>query len=498
MTIFLYLLTPLLAVAAPVAETSLESSLSSTTAAFDGNCLVLKGHVQLDHGLGKMNADEASLQRQEAGKEFPFSLIHLKKDVILNLKNKSQIRCEGANLDFTTLKGLLLPKQGGKVVYTDKIAKKKKGETPLRLMSNRVDIEMFKEGHDGKKTTYDIQTVYATDEVIIDYANAFTLRADHATFKKSSKEDLTKEFKQILTAFPKENGKCELNHEGDQILADLVTFDLGNSLLLLEHPQGTLSSSLLTQVHRGELQFQSHSLLWDHIKNTLTLQGGVQIHEAAIGDLASDDQIQIVHAEQNGKRILKTITSKGKTSLTYLDADKNQTHRLTTFGPLVIDRENLTANVESPLIEGIIPLEKQIHYEEGDIAVFADRALMEYASSGKTLEPTALHLKGRVRLLSSDPASLPRCALADRVNYSPATRTLILAADPGKKVLFWDETQSLSVSAREVHITRDASTQEETIKGVGQVQFAFTSLESDMLKKVFPFYHPQIAHAEEP
>ena len=496
MNLLFYLLTPLLA-AAPLAEDPLESSLSSTTAAFDGNCLVLKGHVQLDHGLGKMSADEASLQRQEAGKEFPFSLINLKKEVLLNLKNQSQIRCEGANLDFTTLKGLLIPKQGGKVVYTDKIAKKKKGETSLRLMSNRVEIDLLKEGHDGKKTTYDVQTVFAIDEVIIDYANSFTLRADRATFNKSPEEGILKDFKQTITAFPRENEKCELSHEGDQILADLVTFDLANSQLHLEHPQGTLSSSMLTHAHRGELQFQSRTLLWDHLKNTLTLQGAVQIHEAAIGDLASEDQIQIVHGQQNGKRVLKTISSKGKTTLHYLDAEKKQTHCLTTFGPLVIDRENLTAQVESPLIEGKIPLEKQIHYEEGDVAVFADRALMEYAASGKVLEPTALHLKGNVRLIGTDPATLPRCALADRVNYSPATRTLILAADPGKKVLFWDETQSISVSAREVHITRDASTQEESIKGVGQVQFAFTSMESEVLKKVFPFYHPQTSNAEQ-
>ena len=40
-------------------------SVSSTNASYDGTALVLTGHVILDHGLGKMTAEEASLQRQE-------------------------------------------------------------------------------------------------------------------------------------------------------------------------------------------------------------------------------------------------------------------------------------------------------------------------------------------------------------------------------------------------------------------------------------------------
>jgi hypothetical protein len=70
------LATPLIANAPALSDTG---SLSSSDASYDGNSLLLTGHVVLDHGLGKMTAEEASLERQEAGKDFPFSLIQLRK-----------------------------------------------------------------------------------------------------------------------------------------------------------------------------------------------------------------------------------------------------------------------------------------------------------------------------------------------------------------------------------------------------------------------------------
>ena len=127
-------------------------SLSSSDASYDGNSLLLTGHVALDHGLGKMTAEEASLQRQEAGKDFPFSLIQLRRDVLLALKNSAQISCGSADLDFTALKGILHSSENSKVVYTDQIKKKRSGETvALKLSGQLVELNFSKQVNDGKK-----------------------------------------------------------------------------------------------------------------------------------------------------------------------------------------------------------------------------------------------------------------------------------------------------------------------------------------------------------
>ena len=45
------------------------------------------------------------------------------------------------------------------------------------------------------------------------------------------------------------------------------------------------------------------------------------------------------------------------------------------------------------------------------------------------------------------------------------THTLILSANPGKKVLFWDEEESLRIVAPEIHIVQDAETKNNRSKG---------------------------------
>ena len=82
-----------------------------------------------------------------------------------------------------------------------------------------------------------------------------------------------------------------------------------------------------------------------------------------------------------------------------------------------------------------------------------------------------------------------RCAVADQFAYYPETETMILSAQNGESVLFWDDTQQLSISAREVHLSRDEKG--ENIKGVGNVRFAFSTIENELLKKLFPFYQPK-------
>ena len=165
-------------------------SLSSADASYDGNSLVLTGHVVLDHGLGKMTAEEASLQRQEAGKDFPFSLIQLRKDVLLALKNSAQISCGSADLDFTALKGVLHPSENSKVVYSDQIKKKKGGETvALKLSGQLVELNFSKQSHDGKKTEYEVQNILAKDDVVINYADTFELSAGQALYRKELAND---------------------------------------------------------------------------------------------------------------------------------------------------------------------------------------------------------------------------------------------------------------------------------------------------------------------
>lgn len=478
--------------AADLPEVPGNSSLSSTHASYDGNSLLLTGRVALDHGLGKMTAEEASLLRQdvEGGKDFPFSLIQLRKDVLLALKNDAQIVCDSADLDFAALKGILLPSENAQVVYTDQIKKKKSGEsTPLKLSSQLIELQFCKQSQEGKKTDYEIETILAKQGVTIDYANNFQLLADHALYRKERAQDhksSKREFQGIVTAYPKDDqSQCHLSHEGDEVYADMVDIDLPNARLSLLHPKGTLASSLLPHLQKGEMHFQSDYLYWDHNKNSLLLKGNIAIEEASLGTLHAQEELYIAQSVIQGKRLLKSIDSQGHSTLVYRD-ELHHPHKLVSHGSLHLDRDKLRATADSPEKDSVVPMDKQLYYEEAEIAIYADHGLLEYAVAGDQMQPSSLTLKGNIRLFSHDPLKPPRFGIADRLTYSLTTRTLILSASPGKKVLFWDETQGMRLSAPEVHIVYDPETKQQNVKGIGAVQFAFTAEEQSKLQQLFP------------
>jgi hypothetical protein len=264
----------------------------------------------------------------------------------------------------------------------------------------------------------------------------------------------------------------------------MVDIDLIHSRLSLLHPKGTLVSAILPHLQQGKILFSSDYLLWDHGKNSLTLKGDVLIEEGSIGTLNAQEELQIVQTTVKGHHLLKSIQTRGPSSLVYKDP-RGSSHHLISHGPILVDREHLRAIIESPEIDGMVPDGKQLFYKEEEIAMYADSASLEYSIAGDTMQPSLLTLKGNIRLFSHDPEQPPRFGTADRLTYSLMTRTLILSANPGKKVLFWDETEGMHLSAPEVHVTWDPETRQRHVKGIGAVQFSFSPEEQSKIQQFF-------------
>ncbi len=492
---FIVQLTSLLLTSLPLisAEQMPESgSLSSTNAAYDGQSLVLTGHVVLDHGLGKMMAEEANLQKQDnTAKDFPFSQIQLRKDVILALKSNAELRCADAQLDFIALKGTLFAEKEDKVSYTDTLkAKKNQQPLPLQLLSRELELNFSKQEKEGKKADYEVESVLARTDVEIHYAESFHITADKALYRKqlpSAEKTGSKEFQGLITAYPKDDKtRCRLTHESDIIDADSADIDLLNEKLSLLHPNGLLASSLIPHIQQGQLVFQCDHLTWDNLKHLLTLKGNVLIHDEGMETIETEDYLEIEQPIIKGKRVLKAIRAHGPTTLYYKDPQHEGIHKIFCHGTAILDREKLQATLDSPKTDGKVSRHQQIYYEDKELSIYANEATCEYSITDNQIQPVALSLKGGVRLSSLDIQKPPRCGVADRLHYSLTTHTLILSANPGKKVLFWDEAQGARFSANEVHITQDPQTKQQSVKGVGNVQFSFSAEENALLQQLFP------------
>ncbi len=116
----------------------------------------------------------------------------------------------------------------------------------------------------------------------------------------------------------------------------------------------------------------------------------------------------------------------------------------------------------------------------------ADSAFLEY--SEPLHELSSLNFQGNVRIQSLDTAKTARFALADRLIYAPDTKTIILSAYTGKKVLFWDEEQGATLSAKEVHLTQNPLTNKTEIKGIGNMKLSLSKDEQRQLKNHFPTF----------
>jgi hypothetical protein len=88
-----------------------------------------------------------------------------------------------------------------------------------------------------------------------------------------------------------------------------------------------------------------------------------------------------------------------------------------------------------------------------------------------------------------------RFAKADHLHYRKENETIALTSNPGERVLLWDEEKALTISANEIQISRDPITNEENIKGIGNVRFHFSPAESALIQKLFPNFSPSEVHA---
>lgn len=86
-----------------------ETHLSSDEADYDGKALLLRGHVHVEHEMGIVDADEASLIRdleKEHAMDFPW--IRLKGHIQLQLESGSTLFCDHVELDLPEQKGHLV------------------------------------------------------------------------------------------------------------------------------------------------------------------------------------------------------------------------------------------------------------------------------------------------------------------------------------------------------------------------------------------------------
>lgn len=411
-------------------------SIASNSASYDGSVLLLDGEVSLEHNFGKMHAEKAVLtrpQQEEGEEEFPFTTIELAETVHLALTSEAEIDCERASLDFASMQGTLTsPKQ---VHYVDKIK-----SVPFELFSPHLDIHMTK-----NQETYDIESAHAEKGVHLIYNTLYHLTTEALVFDRHHlKSD--------------SGSPCNWSFQNDQVKAEAFDLDLSSNHLFLKKAEGHLSS-----FSKGEVQFTSDDLDWEHTNNHLVLRGSPKVQESNVGTITSSQKIDLTLQDQK----VHTLKTEGPTELI-----SPKGHTLKTEGPLEVDGYKKQVTVH--------PHTSQLIYQEEELSLTADEAVLHYREDELGLHPEKLELQGHIKLFSQD-----KRGIADIVTYNPETRSCILKALPGQKVLYMRDLDQFRISANEVHITYNPETKEQEVRGVGHITMVLSPEEQNLLKQVF-------------
>lgn len=165
---------------------------------------------------------------------------------------------------------------------------------------------------------------------------------------------------------------------------------------------------------------------------------------------------------------------------------------LTCYDKMIVDHQLLTITMDSPkdpagkVLEG-----KQVFFQDYMGEIQADKVKLVYELTEGGLKPAKLFLEGHVRMVNAfsektdEAGKLKQYVLADAVEYVPATQEANFKSNKGRRVLFYDKSNDLQISAAALTIKRNQATKKDSIKGTGDVRFSFIENEFALLRQRF-------------
>ncbi len=488
-SILIYILTSIFAFSGLVADEPRPLIIDSDFVDYNGKSINLIGHSTVDHELGKVEAQKITLIPETESRKLRFAYLKMSEGVKIGLHDGGQLSCLEAEIDYHALTGKFTsgPEQEY-VTYSECLkTRDPKITIPLEVKSRLMSFQLQR-GIQNPSEIH-IKQMTADYDVSANYNSEFLASADHGLYEKTEPPGDGG----LLTLHANaSSGICQVsNRNGDSINADKIRVDTLKRELQFDSPKG----SMFTREHDDnshEITFSCQTMTWNEPQDLLILQEQVEVEYRGVGTLTNPHEIYVQRKSINGHKQVSHMGCKGTTVLNYQDEKKKESHVLKSYNSFLLDHERLQAHLDSPRDANNHVLDDlQVHFSDSMGDIFADDVVILYQEINKKMFPTKLLLKGNVWLLSrtsidkDDPGKIMQMAMADRVEYDIASKEMLCFADTKKRVLFFDKSNNLQISAPSVKAKRDPNTQKDSIQGMGDVRFSFIENEFDQMKKRF-------------
>ena|GEM_PF-4670841 len=254
-----------------------------------------------------------------------------------------------------------------------------------------------------------------------------------------------------------------VSSRGDRVQAASILLKQPERSLLFRDPEGILGD-------KDPMTVKADEAIWEAPIEVLHLKGDILISQVGIGDGHIKGRVMV--DRRDGE--LRSVRANGKIDLDYLgDAEE---HHLKTTGHLFVDHEGHWLEIRAQ--PGSV-----VYFEDLMGTIEASIVRVFYALVEEDhFEPSTVRLEGQVKMTGSQ---IRQYALADQVEVDLKARDMVLKAQAPKRVLLYDETNQLTVSAPALKIRRDEVTQKEAVQGMGDVRFQFAEHEFDQIRNRF-------------
>ncbi|NGX57789.1 MAG: hypothetical protein K940chlam3_00685 [Chlamydiae bacterium] len=410
------------------------------------------------------------------------------KDVVIAFKNGAKLMSHSAELDFESLSGVMSSGEDDEfVVFTGMITDKNEKPRPIVVKGKVMIVEIQESETNSSQQRIE---VVAEKDVEILYDRDFTAYGDRAVFRNEKVDEL--DFSSLTDSGTltlegeSEEHLCRVEHKnGDVIEALRMSFLPFENQIDGWHVHGSITSIGKLR----EVIVKSDHICWLPKEKVIRLDGKSLILDEEVGSLMSNGSLEIIREGPSENAPIKKVVAKGEVRFDHSDEE----HSLGGFGKMVLDYQEKKLVITSPKDKnGFTSPSQQAFFKDSVGKIYADSFEITYELEKNQVKPIDVLIKGNVRMQNQYIPDttireiLEQYAIADVVKYSPSTNKMILKASRGNRVLYYDKTKGIQVSAPGLFIVR-GSNDEFKVRGKGNVRLKFTQNEIAELQKYFPF-----------
>jgi len=286
------------------------------------------------------------------------------------------------------------------------------------------------------------------------------------------------EMRQFLFTAIHPEKRCTLTDPiGNQIQAVHIEMDMNSSKVNCQTANGTF-------FHDGiPLNFFCEELEWDDQHRHILLRGDVLVDCQGFGMMTCSEEMEICLSPGETKQLM-TISAKGKSTCYHLNESHSIKHTILCDGKMQFHREKMRLTM---LGKNGSPVKFQD--ELGEIEA-AKVAVWFFEEPGNRIVPSKVIMKGDVRMKNifseffQEDVLTEQYAVADRVIFDTINKEATFRAAPKKRVLFYNQTNGLQVSAPELVMYRGAGIH-PNIEGKGNVRLKLSDKEMETLSHAF-------------